>query len=87
MQTSFKEGALYGLSVDNVQAMAASHWSQHGEPCKSTCESHSYRKLTILKWVLGLKYETCITRMACSLSRLLRIFQAGGFVKAMMNEL
>ena len=25
------------------------------EPCVSTCESHSYGKLTVLKWVLGLK--------------------------------
>ena len=34
-----------------MRAMAASHASQDGE---STCESHSYCKLTFLKWVLRL---------------------------------
>lgn len=44
-----------------LQAMAASHASQHGNPCESTYESHSYWKLNILKWVLRL--ENCLSEM------------------------
>ena len=40
--------------VDNVRAMAPSYARKHGE---STCESHSYCKLTVLQLVLRLKYS------------------------------
>ena len=45
-------------------ASHASHTSQYGEPCESTCEpceSHSYWKVTVLKWVLRLK-SVCVLR-------------------------
>ena len=43
-----------------MQDMTRSHASQDSE---STCESHSYWKLTVLKWVLRLKCKICMARM------------------------
>ena len=43
-----------------MRAMVASHGCESCEPawqaaCESACESHSYWKITVLKWVLRLK--------------------------------
>ena len=57
-----------------MRASEPSHASQHGEPCESTFESHSYQKLTVIKGVLKLNtvYQRYLKRVRDSHDSLAR---------------